>query len=66
MTTIRIPAHVYPCDLCDCQQPDHDCHCWSCCGTSNLIRAAVNAAAGDDLARLDVGYPDDESGIDSR
>ena len=61
MTTIYIDAGVYPCDECDYQQPDHDCHCWSCCGPANLIRAGVNNATGDELARLDVGYPDDDA-----
>ena len=59
ITTIYINASVYPCDDCDCQQPNHDCVCWLCCGVSNLIRARINADSGSELARLDVGYPDD-------
>ena len=59
-TTLYISHDVYPCEDCECQQPDHDCRCLTCCGVSNLLRLRLNAEYGNDLSRLDVGYPDDD------
>ena len=58
-TTIRIPPDAYPCEECDCQQPNHDCHCWSCCGYANILRAKADARDGVAMARLDIGYDAD-------
>ena len=64
-TTIPIPPEVYPCPACDCQRPDHNCHCWDCCAAFNLLRTQIDAATGQELARLDIGYSDTDHESDA-
>lgn len=65
---IPVPPWVYPCDAagCDCQQPDHHCECWDCCGVFNILRAQIDAATGQELARLEVGYPEESDAYERK